>query len=93
VSGVRLADGFARSTSEVVSPWKRGLRLSGLTFAKLHGSVTWYRDEHPSSPVYLRLDRGYPLPEPDFHLSRGGADATAADEHPDAREGDAKSAQ
>ena len=43
--------------------------------AKLHGSVTWYVD--PSEKEgYLRLDRGYALPGPEFHLSRGGKDLT-----------------
>ena len=40
---------------------------------KLHGSVTYYVDhQHSAAKKILRLDRGYPLPGPDFRLSREG---------------------
>lgn len=62
-------DGF--ESGKVVSPWT-GEFNSPLALAKLHGSVTWYTDS--TGPTeYLRLDRGYPLPGPDFRLSRRGS--------------------
>lgn len=73
-ASVELADGFARGADQVANQWT-GDFDSALTFCKLHGSVTWYVDRHSDqTPVYLRLDRGYPLPDPDFRLSRGGSD-------------------
>ncbi len=69
-TGVRFADGFAHEPGELANPWNAEFR-DGLPLAKLHGSVTWYVDRSERS-TFLRLDRGYPLPGPDFHLSRLG---------------------
>lgn len=65
--GIAVSDGFERAPGLLVAPWNADL-ISGLPLAKLHGSVTWYRDA--TGP--LRLDRGYPLPDDTFALSRGG---------------------
>lgn len=74
VAGVELSDGFQRGLGNQASPWRADFD-GGLVLAKLHGSVTWYVD--PSEKEgYLRLDRGYALPGPEFHLSRGGKDLT-----------------
>lgn len=67
-AGIALSDGFERRAGLLVAPWNGDL-ASGLSLAKLHGSVTWYRD---AAGTALRLDRGYPLPDADFALSRGG---------------------
>jgi hypothetical protein len=72
VAGIRVADGFAQEPGELVNPWNAQFQ-NGLPLAKLHGSVTWYVDQ-ADGPTFLRLDRGYPLPGPDFHLSRSGRD-------------------
>ncbi len=69
-AGLETSDGFDQTIGEAANPWT-GLFDAGLSIAKLHGSVTWYTD--PSESVYLRLDRGYPLPGSDFHLARGTA--------------------
>jgi HEAT repeats len=65
-----FADGFDMSPGETASAWS-GEFGAGLALVKLHGSVTWY-ERRDSSASFLRLDRGYPLPGPDFHLSRAG---------------------
>jgi hypothetical protein len=73
-AGVELSDGFQRGLGNQASPWCANFD-GGLVLAKLHGSVTWYVD--PSEKEgYLRLDRGYALPGPEFHLSRDGNDLT-----------------
>lgn len=66
---IELADGFERTSDQTVSPWCADFD-GGLALAKLHGSVTWYIDPSEEQ-TYLRFDRGYPLPGPDFHLYRG----------------------
>jgi HEAT repeats/SIR2-like domain len=71
-AGIELSDGFERTPDQAPSPWHRDFG-TGLALAKLHGSVSWYEDS-AGEGTYLRLDRGYPLPGPDFHLSRGGND-------------------
>ena len=71
-AGIQISDGFERTLGQAASPWC-GEFDKGLLFAKLHGSVTWYEDRSQKEG-YLRLDRGYALPGPDFHLSRGGTD-------------------
>lgn len=71
-AGVGLSDGFERTPDQAPSPWRRDFG-GGLALAKLHGSVSWYEDS-AGERTYLRLDRGYPLPGPDFQLSRGGND-------------------
>lgn len=70
--GIELSDGFGNTADQEPSPWRREFD-GGLTLAKLHGSVSWY-EESVGEQAYLRLDRGYPLPGPDFHLSRGEND-------------------
>ncbi len=71
-AGIELSDGFERTPDQAPSPWRRDFG-GGLALAKLHGSVSWYEDS-AGEGTYLRLDRGYPLPGPDFQLSRGGND-------------------
>lgn len=71
-AGLDLSDGFERTPDQAPSPWRRDFG-GGLALAKLHGSVSWYEDS-AGERTYLRLDRGYPLPGPDFQLSRGGND-------------------
>jgi hypothetical protein len=66
--GVRISDGF--EPGEIVAPWN-GKLDDELPLLKLHGSVTWYGTAGDPQ-AYLRLDRGYPLPGPDFSLARGG---------------------
>ena len=40
---------------------------------KLHGSVTYYGDrDAQKANRFFRLDRGYPLPSPNFRLTREG---------------------
>ena len=71
-TGVNLHDGFDNSGAELVAPWTREFN-SKCRLYKLHGSVTYYVDRQASEdPEFLRLDRGYPLPDPDFRLSRQG---------------------
>lgn len=71
-TSVNLHDGFDNSRSELVAPWTREFS-SKCRLYKLHGSVTYYVDRQISEdPEFLRLDRGYPLPDPDFRLSRQG---------------------
>ena len=67
-----LDDGFGNPKADPVAPWTRDFR-SKCCLYKLHGSVTYYVDRRPSAATeFLRLDRGYPLPGPDFRLSRQG---------------------
>ena len=74
VTGVKVADGFVSSANELVAPWRRQFDEK-VRLYKLHGSVSYYVDRaNPNSPVFLRLDRGYPLPGPEFKLSRDGKD-------------------
>jgi hypothetical protein len=68
--GLAYADGF--QPGELVSPWT-GRFDAGLGLYKLHGSVTWY-GARGEPPHFIRLDRGYPLPSPDFRLSWGGTE-------------------
>ena len=66
-AGVELSDGFERRADQTPSLWCADFG-GKLVLAKLHGSVTWYVD--PSKrDAYWRLDHGYPLPGPEFHLS------------------------
>jgi HEAT repeats/SIR2-like domain len=74
VAGKEFSDGFKRGLGNETSPWCANFE-GDLVLAKLHGSVTWYVD--PSKKEgYLRLDRGYALPGPEFHLSRCGRPLT-----------------
>lgn len=66
---IALADGFTQSVGTVLAEWS-GDFTTGMPLYKLHGSVTWYVDE--SDSTILRLDRGYPMPDPNFSLSRSG---------------------
>ncbi len=74
VAALEFSDGFDRPGKELVAPWTR--QYDGkLRLYKLHGSVSYYIDQsHREKPTFLRLDRGYPLPGPDFRLSREGND-------------------
>ena len=69
---IDFSDGFGRSGRELAAPWKR--EFSGrIRLYKLHGSVTYYVDRKSRyEPIFLRLDRGYPLPSPEFRLTREG---------------------
>ena len=71
--GIELNDGFGTSETELVAPWT-GDFSGKMRLYKLHGSVTYYGDrrQHAEAREFLRLDRGYPLPDPDFRLSRQG---------------------
>ena len=70
--GLRLSDGFGGSLEAVTAPWT-GQFEGKLQLYKLHGSVTYYGDREASgSKKFFRLDRGYPLPSPDFRLTRDG---------------------
>ena len=61
-----------RQKPELVAPWT-GDFSGKMRLYKLHGSVTYYVDrQHAEARGFLRLDRGYPLPDPDFRLSRQG---------------------
>lgn len=69
---IPLDDGFGGSETELVAPWN-GDFSGKMRLYKLHGSVTYYVDrQHAPATEFLRLDRGYPLPDPDFRLSRQG---------------------
>ena len=72
VSSLVFSDGFGRPGKELVAPWVR--KYNGkVRLYKLHGSVSYYVDQSKSDvATFLRLDRGYPLPGPDFRLSREG---------------------
>ena len=70
---IDYADGFGSSGRELVAPWNRRFQGEKVRIYKLHGSVTYYVDQKKGGPpTFLRLDRGYPLPGPDFRLSRDG---------------------
>ena len=63
---------LAALIKELVAPWN-SVFDSKISFYKLHGSVSYYVDRNEEhNPSFLRLDRGYPLPGPDFRLSRDG---------------------
>jgi hypothetical protein len=62
--GVGLSDGFETIRGQVASTWTGQFDV-GLDLLKLHGSVTWY-GVRASETEFVRLDRGYPLPGPDF---------------------------
>lgn len=67
-----LDDGFGNSQADLVAPWTRDFKNKCRLY-KLHGSVTYYVDhQHSAAKKILRLDRGYPLPGPDFRLSLKG---------------------
>ena len=71
-AGIVFADGFGSTETELVAPWNRRFGEK-ICIYKLHGSVNYYVDQKQSGgPAFLRLDRGYPLPGPDFRLSREG---------------------
>ena len=71
-AGVEYADGFGETGNELVAPWTR-MFDKRVCIYKLHGSVSYYVDQARSGTAkFLRLDRGYPLPGPDFRLSREG---------------------
>ena len=73
-SGIAFTDGYGGAENELVAPWNR-IYNSKVRLYKLHGSVSYYVDlKDDNSPLFLRLDRGYPLPGPDFRLSREGHD-------------------
>ena len=70
---IDYADGFGPSGRALVAPWNRRFEGKKVRIYKLHGSVTYYVDQKRGGPqTFLRLDRGYPLPGPDFRLSREG---------------------
>ena len=71
VGAVPFSDGFGKADNELVSPWTR-MFDEKLRIYKLHGSVSYYVDQRRSPPSFLRLDRGYALPGPNFRLSRDG---------------------
>ena len=72
VSGVEFSDGFGSTDNELVAPWTRFFDKK-MRIYKLHGSVSYYVDQKgDGAPSFLRLDRGYPLPGPNFRLSREG---------------------
>ena len=72
-AGIDYADGFGSNDRELVAPWNRRFEEKKVRIYKMHGSVTYYVDQKKGSPqTFLRLDRGYPLPGPDFRLSREG---------------------
>ena len=67
---ISFSDGFGKS--KLAAPWQ-GEFDGKIRVCKLHGSVTYYVDRHSGGkPVFWRLDRGYPLPGPDFRLTRDG---------------------
>ena len=71
---IEFADGFIGSENELVAPWDPKFNCK-ICLYKLHGSVSYYVDKKESNrPTFLRLDRGYPLPGPEFRLSREGHD-------------------
>lgn len=70
-SNLLVRDGFA--PGELVGPWQGDFEGHGLSLYKLHGSVTWYRTTGETDE-FIRLDRGYPLPGPEFRLSREGVE-------------------
>ena len=69
---IEYADGFGETGNELVAPWTRTFDKKVCIY-KLHGSVSYYVDQaRRDTSKFLRLDRGYPLPGPDFRLSREG---------------------
>ena len=69
---IEYADGFGETGNELVAPWTRTFDKKVCIY-KLHGSVSYYVDQaRGGTSKFLRLDRGYPLPGPDFRLSREG---------------------
>ena len=69
---VEYADGFGETGNELVAPWTRTFDKKVCIY-KLHGSVSYYVEQaRGDTSKFLRLDRGYPLPGPDFRLSREG---------------------
>lgn len=69
---IEFDDGFDDSNNDVAATWNQEF-VHKFRLHKLHGSVTYYIDQKaPSDQQYLRLDRGYPLPGPDFTLNREG---------------------
>lgn len=70
--GIDFSDGFDKPRRELAAPWTRAFD-GKIRLYKLHGSVTYYVDkELENEPTFLRLDRGYPLPSPDYCLTREG---------------------
>ena len=72
MAALDFSDGFGKVGNELVAPWVR--KFDGkVRLYKLHGSVSYYVDQTKNDVgTFLRLDRGYPLPGPDFRLSREG---------------------
>ena len=71
-SDIAFSDGFGTTGKELVARWSRGFATKTRIY-KLHGSVTYYVDQKEKhTPIFWRLDRGYPLPGPDFRLSKEG---------------------
>ena len=70
---IEFADGFGSVGNELVAPWNR-LFDGKVRLYKLHGSVSYYVNQGKGDGAFLRLDRGYPLPGPDFRLSKGGSE-------------------
>ncbi len=67
VEGANLADGFSVDSGEIPA-WTGEFPVGQAPLLKVHGSVTWYIEDDRQ---FLRLDRGYPLPGAEFHLSHG----------------------
>ena len=70
--GLKYADGFAEGAKTVSARWDG--RFGGkMHLYKLHGSVTYYVERTDKDGSHFwRLDRGYPLPGPEFRLNRQG---------------------
>ena len=73
VEGVKFSDGFGGHREAVSAAWT-GAFEERVHLYKLHGSVTYYGErEARARDSCFRLDRGYPLPGPDFRLTREGS--------------------
>ena len=71
-AGLGYSDGFEQGNGTVAARWTAEFD-SRVHLYKLHGSVTYYLESAgaPGSRFW-RLDRGYPLPSPEFRLNRDG---------------------
>ena len=73
VEGVKFSDGFGGHEEAVSAAWT-GAFEERVHLYKLHGSVTYYGERESSArESCFRLDRGYPLPGPDFRLTLEGS--------------------
>ena len=73
-AGLEYSDGFGKDTRAVAARWT-GEFGNRVRLYKLHGSVTYYVEDtevEGNGSRFWRLDRGYPLPGPEFRLSRDG---------------------